>query len=153
MENKSEKKFMTEIRLGNSLCLYWELGPRYYTTVYDYVLEMPPSTCFISEKRKNTLLSTNTFTEITLRHECSPVNLLHIFRTPFLKNASGRLLVKTSYNHICFLYFLFSVKRQKQPPELVYKKSCSEKFCKIHRKTLCRLLFLMKLKVLGLKFY
>ena len=86
-------------------------------------------------------------------HECSPVNLLHIFRTPFLKNASGRLLVKTSYNHICFLYFLFSVKRQKQPPELVYKKSCSEKFCKIHRKTLCRLLFLMKLKVLGLKFY
>ena len=86
-------------------------------------------------------------------HECSSVNLLHIFRTPFLKNASGRLLVKTSYNHICFLYFLFSVKRQKQPPELVYKKSCSEKFCKIHRKTLCRLLFLMKLKVLGLKFY
>ena len=93
MENKSEKKFMTEIRLGNSLCLYWELGPRYYTTVYDYVLEMPPSTCFISEKRKNTLLSTNTFTEITLRHECSPVNLLHIFRTPFLKNTYLWLLL------------------------------------------------------------
>ena len=26
-------------------------------------------------------------------HECSSVNLLHIFRTPFLKNASGRLLL------------------------------------------------------------
>ena len=26
------------------------------------------------------------FTEITLQHGCSPVNLLHIFRTPFLKN-------------------------------------------------------------------
>ena len=26
------------------------------------------------------------FTEITIRHECSPVNLLHIFRTTFLKN-------------------------------------------------------------------
>ena len=27
--------------------------------------------------------------EITLRHECSPVNLLHISRTPFLKNTYG----------------------------------------------------------------
>ena len=31
------------------------------------------------------------FIEITLRHGCSPVNLLHNFRTPFLKNTSGRL--------------------------------------------------------------
>ena len=31
--------------------------------------------------------------EITLRHECSPVNLLHIFRAPFTKNTSGRLLL------------------------------------------------------------
>ena len=35
----------------------------------------------------------NNFIEITLRHGCSPVNLLHIFRTPFLKNTSGWLLV------------------------------------------------------------
>ena len=34
------------------------------------------------------------FIEITLRHECSPVNLLHIFRAPFLKNISGQLLLK-----------------------------------------------------------
>ena len=33
------------------------------------------------------------FIEITLRHGCSPLNLLHIFRTPFLKNTSGRLLL------------------------------------------------------------
>ena len=33
------------------------------------------------------------FIETTLRHECSPVNLLHIFRTPFTKNTSGRLLL------------------------------------------------------------
>ena len=33
------------------------------------------------------------FIEITLRHGCSPVNLLYIFRTPFLKNTSGRLLL------------------------------------------------------------
>ena len=33
------------------------------------------------------------FTEITLRHVCSPVNLLYIFRTPFPKNTSaGQLL-------------------------------------------------------------
>ena len=34
--------------------------------------------------------------EITLGHSCSPVNLLHIFRTPFLKNTSRRLLLKIS---------------------------------------------------------
>ena len=33
------------------------------------------------------------FIEITLWHGCSPVNLLHISRTPFLKNTSGRLLL------------------------------------------------------------
>ena len=34
------------------------------------------------------------FVEVTLRHGCSPVNLLHIFRAPFLKNTSGRLLLE-----------------------------------------------------------
>ena len=33
------------------------------------------------------------FTEITLRHGCSPVNLLHIFKTLFIKNTSGWLLL------------------------------------------------------------
>ena len=36
------------------------------------------------------------FIEITLRHGCSPVNLLHIFRTPFSKNTSGWLLLKNT---------------------------------------------------------
>ena len=31
--------------------------------------------------------------KVTLRHECSAVNLLHIFRTPFLKNTCGWLLL------------------------------------------------------------
>ena len=31
------------------------------------------------------------FIEFTLWHGCSPVNLLHIFRTPFPKNTSGRI--------------------------------------------------------------
>ena len=33
------------------------------------------------------------FIEITLWHGCSPVNLLYVFRTPFPKNISGRLLL------------------------------------------------------------
>ena len=33
------------------------------------------------------------FIEITLQHGCSPINLLHIFRTPFLKNTSEWLLL------------------------------------------------------------
>ena len=33
------------------------------------------------------------FIEITLRHGCPPVNLLHIFRTPVFKTNSGRMLL------------------------------------------------------------
>ena len=32
--------------------------------------------------------------EITLRHRCSPVNFLYIFRTFFPKNTSGELLLE-----------------------------------------------------------
>ena len=35
------------------------------------------------------------FTEITLRHRCSPVNKLHIFRTSFPRNTFGWLLLDT----------------------------------------------------------
>ena len=58
------------------------------------------------------------FIEITLQHRCSPVNLLHIFRTPFLKNTSKWLLLaivlsflllisSSFYFFLCFLYQLF----------------------------------------------
>ena len=33
------------------------------------------------------------FIEIIFRHGCSPVNLLHIFRTPFPRNTSMWLLL------------------------------------------------------------
>ena len=33
------------------------------------------------------------FIENTLRHGCCSVNMLHIFRTPFLKNTSGQLFL------------------------------------------------------------
>ena len=53
------------------------------------------------------------FIEITLRHGCSPVNLLYIFRTPFLKNTSGRLLQKHSETTVhvknCLLFKKFTI--------------------------------------------
>ena len=38
------------------------------------------------------------FTEIALRHWCPPVNLLHVFRTLFLKNTSEWLLLNYVVN-------------------------------------------------------
>ena len=38
------------------------------------------------------------FIEIALRHGCSPVNLLHIFRTPFQQNISEWLLLRVWMN-------------------------------------------------------
>ena len=40
------------------------------------------------------------FIEIALRHGCSPVNLLHILKTPFPKNTFGWLLLKVSKNKL-----------------------------------------------------
>ena len=36
------------------------------------------------------------FIETAVRHECYPVNLLPIFRTPFPRNTSGRLLLNVN---------------------------------------------------------
>ena len=45
--------------------------------------------------------------EIALRHGCSPINCLHIFRTTFLKNTSGRLLLNFASRkiHVVSTYF------------------------------------------------
>ena len=48
------------------------------------------------------------FTEITLWHWCSPVNLLHNFRTPFPENTSGELLLTL----VAVNYFLKNVSSQ-----------------------------------------
>ena len=45
------------------------------------------------------------FIEIELRDGCSPANLRHIFRTPFLKNTSGRLLLIFVFYSLCLLTF------------------------------------------------
>ena len=61
------------------------------------------------------------FIEIRLRHGCSPVNLLHIFRTPFLEDTSGWLLLKISrirphrlYNLGQFTHFALYTHRAKK---------------------------------------
>ena len=38
------------------------------------------------------------FIEIILRHDCSPVNLLHIFRTPFPKKSLWRAVSENVRN-------------------------------------------------------
>ena len=42
----------------------------------------------------------SSFIKITLQHGCSPVNLLHIFRTPFPKDTSGGLLLQLKYKKV-----------------------------------------------------
>ena len=44
------------------------------------------------------------FNEITLRHECFPVNLLHIFRTPLPKNAYAGLFL----NNLFLMFTVFT---------------------------------------------
>ena len=54
---------------------------------------------FTGEQRCQSVISIKllcNFIEITLRYGCSPVNLLYIFRIPFPKNTSGRLLLTIS---------------------------------------------------------
>ena len=45
------------------------------------------------------------FIEITLQHGCFPVNLLHIFRIPFLKDTSGELLLQLKFKKVTNLHF------------------------------------------------
>ena len=64
--------------------------------------------------------------EIALRHGCSPVNLLHIFRTPFYKNTCGGLLpIAAEYWKGLKDIGTFETSWvQKQPPEKFCKKRC-----------------------------
>ena len=48
------------------------------------------------------------FIQIVLRHGWSPVNCMHIFRKPFLKNTSGWLLLP--FDGILFSYYVYFVK-------------------------------------------
>ena len=67
--------------------------------------------------------------EITLWNGCSHVTLQHIFRTPFLKNASGGLLFNVFLITFSF-FFYFSkhfikipLKKKNQPERVIYISS------------------------------
>ena len=47
------------------------------------------------------------FIEITLQHGCSPVNLLHIFRTPFSKNTSWWLLLNVDITNTFIVLYMY----------------------------------------------
>ena len=57
--------------------------------------------------------------EITLRLGCSPINLLHIFRTPFLKNTSVRLLLMIKTAHLENIISTSAIKTLKKSMQLV----------------------------------
>ena len=82
-----------------------------------------PKICskFTGEHPCRSVISTklqSKFIEITLfLHGCSSVNLLHIFRTPFLKNTSRLLLLFSSNSNFCKLLITFVKKESPQIPD------------------------------------
>ena len=69
------------------------------------------------------------FIEIALRHGCSPVNLLHIFRTPFSRNTSGWLLLKS----IVLLYYSIFKVMSNGSLNLRHQSNCTNILRKSHR--------------------
>ena len=81
--------------------------------------------------------------QITFRHGCSPVNLLHIFRTPFVKNTSRRLLLNVSdFNYFQNKTTVFPLKLliffSTELPSRVISKLTFCKVCKIHCKRISK---------------
>ena len=94
-----------------------------------------------------------------VKQRCSPVNVLHIFRTPFPKNTSvwrAASVFKKYHDNSVYFYCISNCGRyvamfeicilhkesfqlqspfRSSHPEVSCKKRCSQKFCKIHRKT------------------
>ena len=65
----------------------------------------------VLKKRSSENMQLCNFIKITLRHECSLLNLLNIFRTPFPNNNSGGLLLVNENRS--FRIVFFSVRKLK----------------------------------------
>ena len=64
------------------------------------IVDCKKNLLFQATKRKSVFIHCfNNFIEIALRHGCSPVNLLHIFRMSFYKNTYVVLLLKIESLH------------------------------------------------------
>ena len=70
------------------------------------------------------------FIEISLRHGCSPVNLMDIFKTAFAKKTSGRLLLFFNLRVTLLLCLSVIVTVIKVYPEAVPRKGSSKKILK-----------------------
>ena len=120
--------FLVEYKLVNVDCIARSSPPQVFLRktvlkIYSKFIGEQPCGSVISIK-----LQSN-FIEITLRHVCSPVNLLHIFRTPFYKSIYGALLL------YCLPYIILT----KQPGE------CLKKFLQLKR--------IVKLQAVWLQIY
>ena len=83
---------------------------------------------FTGEQRCQSLISIKffcNFIEITLQHGYSTVNLLHIFRTPFLKNTPGQLLLQKCKLYFVKLYLKDCNTRNKDSEMLTYAQVVS----------------------------
>ena len=84
------------------------------------------------------------FIEITLRHRCSPVNLLHIFKKPFATSISGRLLLHFRNNSEDINFWKRSVQKQMSACTLfTYSKFKNTIIIKRHLSKASRFLELM----------
>ena len=82
-----------------------------------------------SENMHQTYRRTSNFIEIALRHVCSPVNLLHIFRTPFSRITSRWLLLKS----IVLLYYSIFKVMSNGSLNLRHQSDCTNILRKSHR--------------------
>ena len=94
------KKFWIYIYWNKALVLLWLNGQKFRSSRPEVFLGkgvLKIYSKFTGEHQRWSAISIklqSNFIKITLRHGCSPGNLLHVFRTPFPKNTSGRLLLK-----------------------------------------------------------
>ena len=88
----------------------------------------------------NSIKMQSNFIEIKLRHGCSPVNLLHIFKTPFSKNTSGGMLLKQKnlrrlwslYKWNCFLINECTEPKAKILGDFAYITCYKRKYTKLY---------------------
>ena len=117
---------------------------------------------FLGEHPYRSVVSINllcNFIDIALQHGCSPVNLLHIFRTPFPTNTSGWLLLavirRCSVKEKMFLKILQNL--QKNIFSGVWrcsvKQGALKNFANFTGNNLCWSLFLIKLHSWLLQLY
>ena len=97
------KGFILDVRLGSecvteSYYLYSCKRPR-SSHPDEFLIKGVLKICskFTGEHPYRSAKLQSNFIEITFQHGCSPVNLMHIFRTPYPKNTCGWLLLSLLY--------------------------------------------------------